>query len=191
MSKQPKFAGKTIKIDGLEFKVTESFLDIESMEDVLVLKRKADWLPEYEVQPSAIYDLGYNSPKDIKYSDELLIEKMLEIEKNIGKMIDIAIVDSSGLIKLEKVVFYGASLTEPDLVSLEFPDGRRQMPLDFLLTSSLLADEFNQAIEDYEYIETLDEPYKKILNDLEPTEDSLEKVMEIFSRFFARRLNGN
>ena len=190
--------GKTIKIKGDQYTVTDQFIDFENNEEIIILKRptilKRDTFdPEWN-KPTTIFDLGYTKPEDIEYPVDFEHAKKRELDSKIGQEIDIAIVDQSGMITLTTVIYGGPLLSAPELCKLEFEDGTRRMKTDFLITAALLADKYKDALSKYrEKVESLTpekEIYEKIINENQADiPDDLNEIIEIFNNFFTRRVN--
>ena len=191
--------GKTIRIKGDDYTVDEQFIDFENHEEVIILKRptilKVDKPDDALDRPSTIYDLGYMKADDIKYNEELQASKRAELDSKIGHDIMIAMVDQSGLIKPTTVKFMGPLLSSPNLCKLEFEDGTRRMGIDFFITASLLADEYQIELDKYiKNVKNQDpqkEIYEEILDELndEGMPQELNEIIELFGDFFTRRFN--
>jgi len=200
MGKISELKDRTVRITDMEFKITDSFYDTMTDEDVLILRKKSDIGQDIKNFPDTIYDLGYNSAKEIKYSGEIMDEKAKELDLKVGEKIEIAIVDPSGLIKLTSVIYLGPVLSDPGKCKLVFEDGIRLMEIKFLLISSLLADEYQDEINIYEGNKhskpdfRCEDKYKEIIEDkFEKTPsgipDDLTEIIDIFGDFFTRRFN--
>jgi hypothetical protein len=191
--------GKTIKIKGDQYTVTDQFIDFENNEEVIILKRptilKRDTFDPKWDKPTTIFDLGYTKQADIEYSADLELEKKRELDSKIGHEIDIAIVDQSGIITLTTVIYGGPLLSMPELCKLEFDDGTQHITTEVLITAALLADEYNNALSKYrEKVESSmpeKEIYEKLINEHQADiPDDLNEIIEIFNDFFTRRFNG-
>jgi len=183
--------GKKIKIKDKEYRVVEQFIDIEQHEEVIILKRKG--YQETDIEPTTIFDLGYLNPDSIKYSQELVEQKALQIESKFNSDLEIAMIDPSGLIKLETVTYIGPLLTESELCLLKFKDGTKKMSIKFFLNSCLLADEFRAQISHYSRKQSknksISDNYKEILdkmkndNDRDRDKDLPPELVDIIDAF--------
>jgi hypothetical protein len=177
--------GKKVRIREEIYNISQEYFDSMTNERVIILRKKID--NPLSESPSNIYDLGYSSPSEIQYSEEEILGAAEEIDKNLDKTIEIAIVDPSGLIKIEKVIPRGLLLTD-DLFRIEFQDGIRKMNLDFLLTSFLLAEEYKVVKQDFENAKKT--VYDHILeNSEEKLSENINEILDIFDKFYKGKLN--
>jgi len=195
--------GKTIRIKGDDYTVDEQFIDFENHEEVIILKRptilKADKPDDVLDRPATIFDLGYSKPSDIIFNEERQLAKKAELDSKIGCEIILAMVEPSGLIKQVTAKFLGPLMSSPELCKLEFKDGIQHMKIDFLITASLLSDDYLSELD--KYIKKLNkrvqdqDPQKKVYQDIldefdhSELPEELNEILEVFGDFFTRRFN--
>jgi hypothetical protein len=127
--------GKTITINNIDYKIEEEFIETETLSEVMVLKRPIN------LSNNTIYDLGYTSTSDILYSDEekLIASKMLD--NKIGKQLDMAMVDPTGLITIKEFTYLGSKILD-DIAIIRLDGDIHQISIEKLIDFLLLADEY-------------------------------------------------
>jgi hypothetical protein len=183
--------GKKIRIKNAEYYISDIFTDFTNNEDVLILKKPSKIQKRIidNIEPSTIYDLGYTSPNEIDYSEEEKVIAAGLIDELLDSKTKIAIVDPSGLIRIEEVVLRGITITDRDLYIIEFKDGVQKMKVDFLLKAFLLSKEYQHALDSYRNKKqpTQDFEYNNILKD--QTSSEFENMLSLFDNYFTRRFD--
>jgi hypothetical protein len=183
-----KLQDKNINIDGNTYKVEKQVIDKNINTETIILTRKLNL-----VIVSSIFDLGYKSEKEILYSDKDMEDVIDMIDVSINQEVELAIIDTSGLISISNVILKGLSLHDGNQYKVSFIEPASTnnptvlIELDFLAKSILLASEFMEAKSNAKeksnvYDEVLDAAEDNLKSKVK--EDIIdEKFNEVFKKF--------
>jgi hypothetical protein len=130
-----------IKIKDDVYIISHSFLDMDTKEEVIILRKK-----QKVGLPTTIYDFGYKSINEIVYNDSDILDASQELDGNINNTVEIAIIDPSGLVTIKEVILRGRLILK-DIYLIEFEGSLQKISLDFLINSFLFAKEFRNIKE--------------------------------------------